>query len=57
MTEYDELVQMLIACVLAMGNIIGPQFSRTKQAPRYELGIGAMLCCFTVMAVTGVIYG
>lgn len=48
------LIQM---CVQAVGNIIGPQFFRSSQAPEYDLGIGAMLCCFAVMAATGVVYG
>jgi hypothetical protein len=52
---YDELLMLLR--VLAVGNIIGPQFFRSSQAPKYALGIGAMLCCFAVMAVTGIVYG
>lgn len=40
----------------AVGNIIGPQFFRTKQAPHYQLGIGAMLCSFAVMGATGILY-
>lgn len=42
---------------VATGNIIGPQFFRTKQAPKYQLGIGAMLCCFAIMGATGIVYG
>ena len=42
---------------VATGNIIGPQFFRTTQAPKYELGIAAMLCCFAIMGATGVVYG
>lgn len=42
--------------VLAVGNIIGPQFFRGDQAPKYALGIGAMLCCFAIMAATAVLY-
>jgi hypothetical protein len=54
-----DLLEMLLTrlCMLAVGNIIGPQFFRSSQAPKYSLGIGAMLCCFAVMAVTGVAYG
>lgn len=43
--------------ITAVGNIIGPQFFRISQAPTYGLGIGAMLCCFAIMAVTGALYG
>lgn len=39
-----------------MGNIIGPQFFLTSQAPHYNLGIGMMLSAFVIMAVTGVVY-
>lgn len=39
-----------------MGNIIGPQFFLESQSPRYELGIGAMLCCFSIMAAMGILY-
>lgn len=30
------------ACI---GNIAGPFFYKTEQAPSYHLGIGSMLCC------------
>lgn len=40
----------------AVGNIIGPQFFIASQAPHYLLGIGAMLCCFAIMTVTGILY-
>jgi hypothetical protein len=41
---------------LAIGNIIGPQFFLGSQAPHYALGIGAMLCCFAIMTLTGGLY-
>jgi hypothetical protein len=41
---------------IAIGNIIGPQFFIGNQAPHYPLGIGAMLCCFAIMTVTGILY-
>jgi uncharacterized membrane protein YdbT with pleckstrin-like domain len=40
----------------AIGNIVGPQFFLTSQSPHYPLGIFAMLVCFIIMAVTGVVY-
>jgi len=44
-------------CNAAVGNIVGPQFFLTSQSPKYSLGIGAMLCCFAIMAATGILYG
>jgi hypothetical protein len=41
---------------IAIGNIIGPQFFLGNQAPHYPLGIDAMLCCFAIMTVTGILY-
>lgn len=41
---------------LAVGNIIGPQFFLSTQAPTYVLGIGAMLCAFALMAAAGLAY-
>lgn len=40
----------------AVGNIIGPQFFLTSQAPRYSLGIGSMMFAFALMAASGVAY-
>lgn len=40
----------------AVGNIFGPQFFRTDQAPYYPLGINAMMTAFSVNAVMGMIY-
>ncbi|PVH84373.1 putative allantoate permease [Cadophora sp. DSE1049] len=51
-----SFVSVSIAVFYAVGNIIGPQFFRTDQAPHYPLGIGAMLCCFAIMTATGVLY-
>lgn len=51
-----SFVSVSIAVFYAVGNIIGPQFFRTDQAPHYPLGIGAMLCCFAIMAATGIVY-
>ncbi|KAF2721088.1 MFS general substrate transporter [Polychaeton citri CBS 116435] len=50
-------VSTSVAVFYAVGNIIGPQFFLSTQAPHYNLGIGAMLCCFAIMAVTGIAYG
>ncbi|KAI4804974.1 MFS general substrate transporter [Aureobasidium sp. EXF-8845] len=52
-----SFVSVSVAVFYAVGNIIGPQFFISSQAPKYALGIGTMLCCFAVMAVTGVVYG
>lgn len=43
-------------CVVAIGNIIGPQLFLSSQAPRYPLGIGAMMFAFALMAASGVAY-
>jgi hypothetical protein len=45
-----------ISLYVAVGNIIGPQFFLESQSPRYPLGIGAMLCCFSIMAAMGILY-
>jgi hypothetical protein len=42
--------------ILAVGNIVGPQFFLDRQAPTYALGIGSMLCAFALMAATGMAY-
>ncbi|KAM0294251.1 hypothetical protein HYE67_008027 [Fusarium culmorum] len=47
---------MSIAIMYAVGNIIGPQFFLSTQAPTYVLGIGAMLCAFALMAAAGLAY-
>jgi len=58
MTIFPKHVSLALkVCSLATGNIVGPQFFRTSQSPRYELGIGAMLCCFAIMGATGVFDG
>ncbi|KAJ0420118.1 major facilitator superfamily domain-containing protein [Aspergillus carlsbadensis] len=55
-TTKKSFVSVSIAIFYAVGNIIGPQFFLQTQAPHYPLGIGAMLCCFAIMTVTGVAY-
>ncbi|KZF26202.1 MFS general substrate transporter [Xylona heveae TC161] len=45
-----------VAVCYAIGNIIGPQFFRASQKPHYQLGIGAMLCAFCIMAGMGILY-
>ncbi|TVY30249.1 putative transporter [Lachnellula hyalina] len=52
-----SFVSVSIAIFYAVGNIVGPQFFLTSQSPKYSLGIGAMLCCFAIMAATGILYG
>ncbi|KAL3469400.1 major facilitator superfamily domain-containing protein [Aspergillus californicus] len=51
-----SFVSVSVAVFYAVGNIIGPQFFRTDQAPHYSLGIGAMITCFSLMAALGVVY-
>ncbi|KAJ4248835.1 hypothetical protein NW762_012673 [Fusarium torreyae] len=55
-TTKKSFVSASIAVCYAVGNIIGPQFFRTTQAPRYQLGIGALLCSFAIMAACGIAY-
>ncbi|KAJ5618004.1 Major facilitator superfamily domain general substrate transporter [Penicillium hordei] len=55
-TTKKSFVSISVAVFYAVGNIIGPQFFRNDQAPHYPLGIGAMLCCFAIMTVTGILY-
>ncbi|GAA6062584.1 hypothetical protein JCM10212_004179 [Sporobolomyces blumeae] len=45
-----------ISVAYAVGNIIGPQAFRAKEAPTYESGIVAMLVCFSAMFVLGGAY-
>ncbi|KAL6400968.1 hypothetical protein AUP68_16688 [Ilyonectria robusta] len=45
-----------VAVIYAIGNIIGPQFYRSNQAPKYTLGIGSIMCAFAVTAATGLTY-
>ncbi|OLN85237.1 putative transporter C417.10-like protein 5 [Colletotrichum chlorophyti] len=45
-----------VACCYAIGNIIGPQLFLSSQAPRYPLGIGAMMFAFALMAASGLAY-
>ncbi|KAH9907482.1 major facilitator superfamily domain-containing protein [Xylariomycetidae sp. FL2044] len=42
--------------VLAVGEIIGPQFFLDRQAPHYELGIFALIVSFAIMTATGGLY-
>ncbi|KAJ6035617.1 Major facilitator superfamily domain general substrate transporter [Penicillium canescens] len=55
-TTKKSFVSISVAIFYAIGNIIGPQFFLGTQAPHYPLGIGAMLCCFAIMTVTGILY-
>ncbi|KAF7550317.1 hypothetical protein G7Z17_g5788 [Cylindrodendrum hubeiense] len=55
-TTKKSFVSASIAIFYALGNIVGPQFFREAQAPRYQLGIGALLCSFAVMAACGIAY-
>lgn len=40
----------------AVGNIVGPQLFLSTQAPRYQLGISAMIFAFALMAAAGIVY-
>ncbi|KAL4876955.1 major facilitator superfamily domain-containing protein [Aspergillus karnatakaensis] len=51
-----SFVSVSVGVLYALGNIIGPQFFLDSQSPTYSLGIGAMLCAFTVMMATGIVY-
>ncbi|KAJ3531531.1 hypothetical protein NM208_g8476 [Fusarium decemcellulare] len=55
-TTKKSFVSTSIAIFYALGNIIGPQFFLESQAPRYQLGIGALLGSFAVMAASGIAY-
>lgn len=50
-------VSCKLTCLIsALGNIIGPQFFLERQAPHYQLGMGALLTSFAVMAAAGIGY-
>ncbi|OJD32564.1 major facilitator superfamily transporter [Diplodia corticola] len=55
-TTKKSFVSVSAAAFYAIGNIVGPHFFLEGQAPHYNLGMGAMLCCFAVMATTGGLY-
>lgn len=45
-----------VAVWYAVGNIIGPYFFKSSQAPHYQMGIHAMEASFAIMAFTGILY-
>lgn len=45
-----------VAIIYALGNIIGPQLFLNRQAPKYPLGIAAMMFAFALMASSGCVY-
>lgn len=45
-----------VAVWYAVGNIIGPYFFKSSQAPYYPMGIHAMEASFCIMAFTGILY-
>lgn len=45
-----------VAVWYAVGNIIGPYFFKSSQAPYYKTGIHAMQASFCIMAFTGILY-
>lgn len=45
-----------LAVCYAIGNIVGPHFFLDSQKPYYELGIGAMMVAFVIMAICGGLY-
>ncbi|CAH0057664.1 unnamed protein product [Clonostachys solani] len=55
-TTKKSFASVSVAIWYSVGNIFGPQFFRTDQAPYYPLGINAMMTAFSVNAVMGMIY-
>ncbi|KDN67530.1 putative major facilitator superfamily transporter [Colletotrichum sublineola] len=55
-TTKKSFMGVTVAVCYATGNIIGPQLFLSSQAPRYPLGIGAMMFAFALMAVSGMAY-
>ncbi|KAG6361277.1 hypothetical protein INS49_009502 [Diaporthe citri] len=55
-TTKKSFTGITVAVCYAVGNIIGPLFFLTSQAPRYSLGIGSMMFAFALMASSGVAY-
>ncbi|WWC72306.1 uncharacterized protein I206_106268 [Kwoniella pini CBS 10737] len=55
-TTKKTFASISVATAYAVGNIIGPQFFRSSQAPTYNLGIYAMMVCFAIMCVCGGVY-
>ncbi|TKW58565.1 putative transporter [Colletotrichum tanaceti] len=51
-----SFVGVAVAVCYAIGNIIGPQLFLSSQAPRYPLGISAMMFAFALMAASGLVY-
>lgn len=49
-------VNSSIGVSLAVGEIVGPQFFLESQAPRYQLGIYALVVAYAVMVLTGGLY-
>lgn len=49
-------VNSSVGVALAVGEIVGPQFFLESQAPRYQLGIYALVGAYSVMVVTGGLY-
>lgn len=47
----------MLTNLIAIGNIIGPQFFLSEQAPYYELGISALMACFAINGLMGIVYG
>ncbi|OCF71005.1 hypothetical protein I204_08241 [Kwoniella mangroviensis CBS 8886] len=55
-TTKKTFASVSVATAYAVGNIIGPQFFRSSQAPTYHLGIYAMMACFAIMCACGGMY-
>lgn len=49
-------VNSSVGVALAVGEIVGPQFFLESQAPRYQLGIYALVGAYSVMVLTGGVY-
>lgn len=55
-TTKKTFMSISVAVWYAVGNIIGPQFFKSSQKPKYPMGIHAMEACFTIMAATAILY-
>ncbi|TDZ33967.1 putative transporter [Colletotrichum spinosum] len=51
-----HFMAITVAVCYAVGNIIGPQFFLSSQAPTYSLGIASMMFAFALMSVSGMAY-
>lgn len=55
-TTKKTFISVSVAIWYAVGNIIGPYFFKSSEAPYYHMGIHAMEASFCIMACTGFLY-